>query len=169
MDKSKILCTIYTDASYKEVNGIIISTGAMYAKCQDQLLKESFPFPNDSMVSPTHAEAETIFQAIIKCYEKWNNLGVIFVNTDSLSVCHSMWPEGMGRQHMRINKSQKEAKKVIVNIRNFVKEKDLEQRFKHVKAHEDGKDIRSWLNEVCDLEAKKERLKIERNVLCLKN
>jgi ribonuclease HI len=164
MDKTKILCTIYTDASYKVVNNTVISTGAMYAKCQDQLLKESFPFENNSIVSPTHAEAETIFRAIKKCYEKWGNLGVIFVNTDSLAVCHSMWPEGMGRQHFRINKSQKEAKSVIVNIRNFIKEKGLEQRFKHVKAHQGGKDIRSWVNEVCDSEAKKERLKIEKHV-----
>jgi hypothetical protein len=89
-------------------------------------------------------------------------MDILFVNTDSLAVCHSMWPPGIGRQNRKITSKHPDSLQIINSIKDFIYKKNLIGRFKHVKAHQGGKDIRSWVNERCDENAKKQRLKSER-------
>jgi ribonuclease HI len=65
-EKSKIICTIYTDASWKQVGKNVLSSWAMYARCNNEKLEYSANFKNNSSNDPTHAEARAILKAIKK-------------------------------------------------------------------------------------------------------
>jgi len=165
--EKKLLCTVYTDASWKEISPkrgkkTVLSSWAMYARCKDEKIEMAQSFTNNSSESPTHAEARAIYNAIKKCYNKWPDLDIIFVNTDSLAVCHSMWPDGIGRQNMRVTNNQPETLGIINVMKEWIEKRNLIHRFKHVKAHTGGNDIRSKVNDLVDRKAKEIRLKSER-------
>ena len=160
--QDKKICTIYTDASFKIVGDKVLSSWAMYARCNNGRLEHSANFKNNSSKDPTHAEARAIFKAIKMCYKKWPDIDIVFVNTDSLAVCHSMWPNGIGRQNMKISKSKPESYQIIKAMQEWLIKHNLISRFKHVKAHTGNSDVRSWVNDRCDKNAKKQRLKSER-------
>lgn len=162
-EDKKVICTIYTDASWKQVGKNVLSSWAMYARCNDEKLEHSEMFKNNSSKNPTHAEARAIFRAIRKATKKWPNIDIIFVNTDSLAICHSMWPDGIGRQRMKVVNTKGGTYQIVTAMKKWLDENNYVHRFKHVKAHQGGKDVRSWVNELCDKNAKKQRLKSEKN------
>jgi cytidine deaminase len=97
--------------------------GPMYARCNNEKLEYSANFKNNSSNDPTHAEARAILKAIKKAYSKWPNMDILFVNTDSLAVCHSMWPPGIGRQNRKITSKHPDSLQIINSIKDFIYKK----------------------------------------------
>lgn len=152
----KLLVTIYTDASFKKVNGKIHASFAMYAKCKHGVLTKSLPI-NKTVDNPNEAEAYACYTAIKLCKCKWDDIKVAFINTDSLHTCIKMWPF----KYRQKVKGSDRFNSIIKSMKEYCKDNNIETRFKHVKAHTGGNDTRSWLNDWCDRNAKKERLRNE--------
>jgi len=142
-----MLVTIYTDASYNPKNHK--AAGAAWIRSNRGTLRVRKKMKGVS--NPTSAEAYIINYAIRYAYSKWPDATVIFVNTDSLNVCKFMW------EFNNSEPKNKQLKIIIDYIKKFGKHYQLEYRFKHVKAHTNKKDIRSWLNRWCDQNAKETR------------
>lgn len=134
-----MLVTIYTDASYHPPTDK--AGGAAWIRSEDGLIKYHKSF---TAVNSSHAEALVALKAIKQAYEEWEHSSVMFVNTDSLSLCKCVWP-------FTDDEGTKDFGKVVDQIISYCDENDLESRFKHVKAHQSkDKDIRSFLNFWCD-------------------
>ena len=152
----KLLVTIYTDASFKKDHGKFHASFAMYAKCKHGILTKSLPI-SIQVENATEAEAYGCYIAIKLCKQKWNDMKIAFVNTDSQQTCIKMWPF---KYRQKVGGSDK-FNSIIKSMKEYCKDNNIEHRFKHVKAHTNGTDIRSWLNDWCDKNAKKERRKSE--------
>ncbi len=138
-----MLVTIYTDASIKK-NGK--ATYAFRAKSLYGTLTGKGLITDDIGRSTNRAEHFAIRTAIKKVMTTWTDSTVYFINTDSLRCCETYWNLGGIKKGGRSKDIIKEAKKVV----KYFKEKNLEIRLKHIKAHTGKSDTRSWLNNWCD-------------------
>ena len=139
-----MLVTIYTDAGIKS-NGT--ATYAFRAKSKYGTISGTGNNPNNVNGSTNKAEHFAIRKAIKAVMKKWSNTTVYFINTDSLQVCKTYWK--LGGLKIRGGTSKDivdEVKRVV----DYFNENNLKIRLKHVKAHTNRKDIRSYLNDWCD-------------------
>lgn len=143
--------TIYTDTSWCPENKIAV--WAFYAKCSKGVLKEHGQCKGTIACSST-GEMYAIYEAIKTCKAEWPELNGFFVNTDSLTSCHLLWPESIKQSdHFKGDHLQRLKR----YIREICPEKESPSnpwlRVKHVKAHTGQDDIRSYLNRWCDKNA----------------
>lgn len=141
-----MLATIYTDASYKDGLG----AGAAWIRSDNGRLtiRKRFKSPD-----PTHAEGIMIFYAIRYTLETWDDISVVFVNTDSLVFCHYLW------DFHKTEPTREDLVKGVDMIRDLCEQHGVELRIKHVKGHQSpNKSGRAWLNNWCDAEARQARL-----------
>lgn len=143
MKNSKYL-TINTDASFSPITKK--SGYAFYVVCDSFKIKQSGKFKTtikDSLMAETkcigNALATTLGREDLPLVE------YIVINTDCIPA---------------ITKIKTSKEEYCIKIRNIlhklkVKTKCKSVNFKHVKAHSNVNDARSWVNEWCDKEAKK--------------
>ena len=140
-----MLVTIYCDASFKEGVG----AGAAWIKSERGTLKIRSSFSSED---PTHAETQIAYLAMKHALETWDNVTVLFINTDSLHLCQYMW------DFHRLEPKSEHLKKGVKYIQDICDYYQVEHRFKHVKGHQNpNKGVRAWLNNWCDEQAKKTR------------
>lgn len=144
-----MLVTIYTDASFDPDTGQ--SAGAAWIKSNKGTLRLCEEY---EATSSTHAEVIIAHRAIVRSVKEWPKTLTVFVNTDSLNLCHMMWPFHSARP-----KSAPIVKEVRALTR-FCEKRGISTRFKHVRAHQDpSNDVRSFLNSWCDRHANITRIK----------
>lgn len=141
--------TINTDASFKEGIGAY----AFWIKCDHFTLKRSGYF-RERVKDPTIAEAQCIANAIAAITDKAENLefDYVVINTDSKGAISG------------IKSGSKEIYKFINLLINQLKARVgcKKVSLRHVKAHSGKKDARSWVNDWCDKECKRQRLIAEK-------
>lgn len=130
--------TIYTDASFD------VNTGrgayAYYIKTSKGRVQGDGPASN--LDSSNHAEMLAIYKAVEDALTRWPDLKGLFVNTDSLSCCHIIWPYHKG------SRGKGATGEVYRNLVKLINGRWI--RAKHVKAHTGGGDVRSYLNRKVD-------------------
>lgn len=145
-----MLVTVYTDASLWNDTG----AWAYWAKSSMGTIRKAgvIPFPPKNS---DIAEMYAIAKAVVGAYQEWGeNVKVIFINTDSLHCCRAMWP-------FYKNYPDKEHQQLADRMMQWCDGHGLTIRAKHVKAHTDNTDVRSYLNDWCDQNAKAARRKAE--------
>lgn len=135
--------TIYTDASRDPNSGE--SSFAYYAKIRGETVKNSGRLGVTR--NSNHAEMLAIKTSILECIDQGPD--GFFINTDSLSCCQILWP------FYKVNSRDKVTSSVANDILKLLEEKNIWLRVKHVKAHTQNTDIRSYLNRYCDTQAKR--------------
>ena len=155
--------TIYSDVSYCNESNIAVY--AFYAKSSEGVLKNHGECKG-TISDATAGEMYAIHEALKQCQVEWPHLEGFFVNTDSQTSCHLLWPDRIKKtDHFKLPQAQR-IKKYIQEI---CPEKEAPDkpwlRVKHVKAHTGNKDVRSYLNRYCDKKAIKKlrELREERN------
>lgn len=153
MIKSKKYLTINTDASFHPIKKT--SGYAFYVRSDEFTLKHSGIFKNQTPNNSTEAELMCIGNAI---YAMLNNIELgkvdfIIINTDCKPAIH------------QIMKSRPvlgaKIKAMIESLRWKLGGAKL--RIKHVKAHTNKDDARSWVNNWCDENAKHQMRKQKTN------
>lgn len=100
---------------------------------------------------PTEAEIKAIANALYYMDTRLEGVTKIIVNTDSTSAIRMISTTGVPRN--------KRFKNALKRVRQILKKYPHE--LKHVKAHSDVKDARSFVNEWCDKQAKIGRKSLE--------
>ncbi len=146
--------TVVTDASFFPDTGK--AGWACWIVCNGERHKSYGVFKEKKTCS-THAEVCAIGNGIFLAI-KYFNPKKIHVVTDSMNAIHIL--ESFGRKGIsKANKTnaaaQKEAAKIIENLST-----NIILTFKHVRAHTDIQDKRSYVNRWCDEHAKKAAKKL---------
>ena len=157
-----MLVTINTDASFHPL--LKYGAYAFWAVSNDFKITKSGLFKN-KCISPDDAEAKCIINALKVVLLTHSGITKVIINTDSLNAI------------ALITNDKEHIKKYIGN--NFVMWKHIRLafskikqqskskakiEFRHVKAHSGVNDSRSYVNEWCDLEAKKQLRKKVKNI-----
>lgn len=144
-----MLVTINTDASFHP--HLKYGAYAFWAICNDCKITKSGVF-RKKCINPDDAEAKCILNALTVVLKSHKAVSKIIVNTDSLNAIAYLTND---RKHIRryglIGNKATEFKRLLCLL---IKEKTIE--FRHVKAHSGISDKRSYVNEWCDAEAKKQ-------------
>jgi len=137
--------TINTDASFKKGIGAY----AYWIKCDHFTLKGSGYF-KDKVKDPSVAEAQCIANAIVALtnYVKDLQFDYMVINTDSMWCVNG------------IKAPKNEIFTLIAGLLNKFKDKTNCNKLsvRHVKAHTGKKNKRSWVNNWCDQECKRQRI-----------
>ncbi len=136
--------TIYTDASYYRERKI--STIAYYIKCDRGLIKDGMKLDFKKVRDNNEAEMIAIKKAIQVCLGRWNGIRGIQVNTDSLVAREVL--------KYKAKKSQK-YQSVQSSVTDMVSKHSCMLKIKHVYSHQFDNNIRAWLNNWCDANAKR--------------
>lgn len=153
-----MLVTLNTDASFDSNTGI--AAFAMWAACDLGRIKFSKVL-RDKCKNSDEAEMKAIINAIHIVCDRIPSVSHIIINTDSL---HSIAVFKNDKHHQRkyMGGSKKfsiyrcELNKVVAKFKKSV---NIELR--HVKAHTDNTDVRSFVNQWCDDNAK-EKMRLAR-------
>lgn len=149
-----MLVTINTDACFhteKKIGGY-----AFWAISNEFKITKSGVFKN-KCVSSDDAEAKCIINALQSVLHSQKNIHKVIINTDSLNATRILKKDKIGiSKYIRLNNSniqklQAAYDKVIQGSKN-----NITIEFRHVKAHSNIKDTRSFVNEWCDSNAKKQ-------------
>ncbi len=152
-----MLVTINTDASFHPI--LKHGAYAFWIICDDFKISKSGVF-RDKCINPDDAEAKCMINALKSLLSTNNNTNVItkiIINTDSLNGIALIKND---KEHIKryIGKNIKRWKHIRIayhNVLKFNKNKFVIE-FRHVKAHTNINDKRSYVNNWCDSEAKKE-------------
>lgn len=147
-----MLCTINTDASFNRDHRVggyafwavsnafrITKSGSFRAKCTDS----------------TDCEIKCIINALMTVLHGCQGVTKVIVNTDSMNAIHILtndkpsqirWAGGV--------KKNSKYRVAYHKVLHGAKSRPVIE-FRHVKAHSDNTDARSWVNDWCDREAKK--------------
>lgn len=128
--------TIYTDASFhlREKKGIVAWIGKCSAGTIEGSVKIDTPDVN-------HAEMSAILFSIKDALKKFPDLEGFFINSDNMGCVRSFWT------FARYDPPYP-TRKVFVKIQLALGDRWI--RTKHVKAHTEKKDVRSYLNRRVD-------------------
>jgi ribonuclease HI len=141
--------TVVTDASFFADTGK--AGWACWIVCNGERYKAYGAFSGKKTCS-THAEVCAIGNGIFLAIKRFNP-EKIHVVTDSMNAIHileSFGKKGLSKKNKTNATAQKEAAKIIKKIST-----NLTLTFKHVRAHTDIQDKRSFVNRWCDEHAKK--------------
>ena len=154
-----MLVTINTDASFHP--SLKYGAYAFWAICNDFKITKSGVF-KAKCINPDDAEAKCIINALKVVLLAHSNITKIIVNTDSLNAIAILTGDKthiskyINSQRLAWDKLRKVYKSLIIQ------KVDIEYR--HVKAHSGVNDRRSYVNEWCDSEAKRQlRRKVSDN------
>jgi ribonuclease HI len=106
--------------------------------------------------TPTHGEFKCIVNALhcLFVYLKWPVTKII-VNTDSMNSIHLLKNNKEAIRRYRIGKNQfTEELAAWHSINGRYISKKIEIDFRHVRAHTENTNARSWVNQWCDTNAK---------------
>lgn len=111
--------------------------------------------------NPVCAEMKCIINALhyLHKHTDWlENKSKIVVNTDCLNAIHVFSGNRANIRRYKLNALiythlDKAMKKILADIRTG---RNIKIEYRHVKAHQHTDNARHWVNEWCDLEAKKE-------------
>lgn len=153
-----MLVTINTDASFHP--SLKYGAYAFWAICDDFKITKSGVF-RKKCINPDDAEAKCIINALTVVLLAHKGISKIIINTDSLNAIAYLTND---RTHIRkyglITNKGTEFNRLFYGI---IKKTSIE--FRHVKAHSGVNDKRSYVNEWCDSEAKKQLRKTIKNNL----
>lgn len=144
-----MLVTINTDASFHPQ--IKWGAYAFWAICNDFKITKSGVFRKKCM-NPDDAETKCILNALTVILKAHKGITKIIINTDSLNAIAYLTED---KKHIRrYNLSNQKAIEFRRIFLSLVKHTTIE--FRHVKAHSGVNDKRSFVNEWCDTEAKRQ-------------
>lgn len=156
MLNGKKYLTINTDASFcphGKVGGY-----AFYIICDSFKITKSGAFKK-KLQNPSDAELKCIINALHTVdVQRLPKVDVVIINTDSMNCI-------TGIENANTGKLYGKAKVLINNIKTKTGAKEV--KMKHVRAHTNKNNARSWVNEWCDQQAKvwmkreRRRLKIK--------
>lgn len=157
-----MLVTINTDASFH--TRLKYGAYAFWAISNDFKITKSGPF-RKKCISPDDAECKCIINALKVVLLAHTGISKLIINTDSLNAIAILKND---RTHIRkyarldtnqIKNLQLAYKKVITSSKN-----NVTIEYRHVKAHTGVDDRRSYVNEWCDAEAKRNMWKRVNNL-----
>lgn len=155
MIKNKKYLTINTDASFHPIKKT--SGYAFYIKCDDFTLKHSGVFKNNIPENSMEAELMCIGNAVYAVLNLKDvpKVDCIIINTDCIPAIHRI----MKKKHPLGIK----VKSLIDSLKWKCGQANI--KIKHVKAHTNKQDSRSWVNDWCDKNAKGQMSKQKKNKL----
>lgn len=148
-----MLVTINTDACFH--TQLRIGGYAFWAVSNDFKITKSGVFRKKCTTSDD-AEAKCIINALSIILKSHKNITKIIVNTDSLNAIAYLKNDKSHISKYNLSTSKRiQFSNLFLELRRLYK-KQLEIEFRHVKAHSGVDDKRSFVNEWCDTEAKKQ-------------
>ncbi len=139
--------TVYTDAAYNSGQGF--AAIAYYIRCDRGLIKEGQELAFDSVRDNNEAEMIAIEKALQRSFIEWKGIYGIQVNTDSMVSRDVL--KYRARKSKKYSSIQNQVNSLMENNSCYLK-------IKHVTAHQNDDGIRTWLNNWCDAEAKKQKM-----------
>ena len=139
----KMWVTLYTDASFKNDQG----TWAVWIRSNQGRIVLNGLCPK-SVTNSLAAEAFAIHKGIAAIIEELTDVIGIHINSDCLSLKTAFFPWGKDIK-------DKETLRIQTVVKKKIAENLIKIRFSHVKAHQRNDNVRSYLNNKCDLLAKK--------------
>jgi ribonuclease HI len=157
-----MLVTINTDASFHPIHKY--GAYAFWAVCNEFKITKSGVF-RKVCTTPDDAEAKCIINALTVVFSANKNITKVIVNTDSLNAIAFLTDdkEHIKRYGLSTSKHH-QFREAFRRVKRFSKDTKIE--FRHVRAHTGAEDKRSYVNEWCDAEAKKQ---LRQHILNQKN
>jgi len=149
-----MIVTINTDASFHPEYKF--GTYAFWIVCDKFKITKSGYF-KDKCLDPNDAEMKCIINALYTIKQHASEFNTLVINTDSMNSIHMFTKDFEKIKRYKLSKFSSHGKKFSKLIKELGRPKF---HLKHVKAHTEGKDSRSYVNNWCDTEAKKELRKI---------
>jgi hypothetical protein len=152
--------TVYTDASWNVDHG----SWAFWVKSDHGRLVLSGVLPKE-IENIFQGEVYTICQAVYKALKQWPTTKGFYIrsdNRDAMSFLKDKYVEKRrsGKPHHEVSLRLKRSFDKMVLDPQDNKKHILELFFKHVKGHQNpNRSVQFWLNNWCDKEARKVRLK----------
>lgn len=147
-----MLITINTDASFHP--SLKYGAYAFWAICNDFKITKSGVF-KEKCITPDDAESKCILNAIHVILKSHEGISKIIINTDSLNAIAYLTDDKEHQRRYGLSNSQRiRFSKLFIELKATYKKIPIE--FRHVKAHSGVNDKRSYVNEWCDLEAKRQ-------------
>jgi len=145
-----MLVTINTDASFHPQ--LKYGAYAFWAICNDFKITKSGVF-RKKCINPDDAETKCILNALTVILKSHKGISKIIVNTDSLNAIAYLTNDKAHIFKYRL------VKKKGIEFREIFRKlptKNITIEYRHCKAHSGVKDARSYVNEWCDSEAKRQ-------------
>ena len=145
-----MLVTINTDASFHPQ--LKYGAYAFWAICNDFKITKSGVF-RKKCINPDDAETKCILNALTVILKAHKGISKIIVNTDSLNAIAYLTNDKAHIFKYRLVKNKG------IEFREILRKlpaKNITIEYRHCKAHSGVKDARSFVNEWCDSEAKRQ-------------
>lgn len=146
-----MLVTINTDASFHPK--LKYGAYAFWAVCDDFKITKSGVF-RKKCIDPDDAESKCIINALTVILKAHKGITKIIINTDSLNAIAYLTKDKNHINKYRLSMSKMRQFQLCLSL--LPMPKNLKIEYRHVKAHSGVEDKRSYVNEWCDLEAKKQ-------------
>lgn len=144
-----MLVTINTDASFNHENKF--GGFAFWIKSSAFKIQKAGYF-KDTCLNPTEAEMKCIINALHVLLSSHNTVTRIIINTDSLNSIHIINNDRININKYGLHFGDKLRRKFIKIQKSY--HRTLNIQLRHVKAHSNVNDARSYVNEWCDKHAK---------------
>jgi ribonuclease HI len=154
-----MLVTINTDASFHPI--LKYGAYAFWAICNDFKITKSGVFRKKCQ-TPDDAEAKCIINALTVILKSHKGISKIIINTDSLNAIAYLTKDTFHISKYGLSLSKMRQFQQCLTILPINKTKI---EYRHVKAHSGINDTRSYVNEWCDYEAKKQLRNINKKQL----
>ena len=153
-----MLVTINTDASFHR--SLKFGAYAFWAICNDFKITKSGVF-REKCINPDDAEAKCIINALKVVLLAHKGITKIIINTDSLNAIAYLTEDiNHIRKYNLSMPKMRQFRQYLFLLKSF----NTEIEYRHVKAHSGVNDKRSYVNEWCDSEAKRQlRRKVSDN------
>ena len=145
-----MLVTINTDASFHP--SLKYGAYAFWAICDDFKITKSGVFRKKCQ-TPDDAEAKCIINALTVILKAHKGISKIIINTDSLNAIAYLTKD---ENHIRKYGLSMPKMRQFQQCLTMLPISKTKIEYRHVKAHSGVKDKRSYVNEWCDSEAKKQ-------------
>ena len=146
-----MLVTINTDASFHPI--LKYGAYAFWAISNDFKITKSGVF-RKKCKTPDDAEAKCIVNALTIIIKAHKGISRIIVNTDSLNaIAYLTNDKNHVSRYCLSSAKRRQFSKMLSELKSI---QNVKIEFRHVKAHSGISDKRSYVNEWCDKEAKKQ-------------
>lgn len=146
-----MLVTINTDASFHP--NLKYGAYAFWAICDDFKITKSGVFRR-KCIDPDDAESKCIINALTVVLKSHTDITKIIVNTDSLNAIAYLTKDKKHVSKYRLSASKmRQFQQCLLDLKIPA---SVKIEYRHVRAHTGLNDSRSYVNEWCDMEAKKQ-------------